>query len=204
MPKTIVPKPFPIHHLAKHWTPGHWSVLDIVDEIETYSPRVTIEVGIALIDDCLTDALSAISAVQEKKFIDRCWDSMGSIRDFSQKVDFGVCFGIYGTMTYADLVKLRDMRNQAAHRTVMRTFGSAIIKGICRDLQLPDWKSKVSAIDSITNPRDRFIATVALITDFLMVWTKSVRAHPPAGSSGATARSRPAPADGRRPGRCGG
>ena len=165
----------PSRKLSGLWTLGHSKFMDIVHEIESSSSRVTIVVGVALIDDCLTDALSASSAIQEKAFIARCWGEHSSIRDFSQKIDLAACFGIYGLVTHRDLLRLRDMRNEAAHKSRTKAFESARIKGLCRDLVLPDWQSQKRATRVHSDPRDRFIATVSLTTDFLMIWTHVLR-----------------------------
>lgn len=156
---------------GKHWIIGHGHSLDVVEEIEFYGPRATIIVGVAYIDECLTDALSAKSAVQEPKFLARCWGDRGSIRDFSVKADLGVCFGLYGVVTHNDLLSLRDMRNAAAHKAKAITFASAKIKGSCRDLKLPNWQAERRGFEKPLDARERFIATVALLTSFLMLWT---------------------------------
>jgi hypothetical protein len=165
------------------WTIGHTNVMDIVHEIESSSPRVTMVVGIALLDDCLTSALSACSRLRDKSFLDRCWGERGSIRDFSQKVDLGACFGLYGKITHADLVKMRDIRNQAAHHSRRRDFKSADIKGLCRDLALPDLSGYRHNHIPPKDPRERFIYTVSLVTDFLIAYAYSTEL-------GATLKSR--------------
>src|SRR5260370_27880028 len=157
-----------VRYIGEPWTLGHGRVLDIVHEIETSSPRVTIVVGIALIDDCLTDALRASSELQDKQFLDRCYGDRGSIRDFSVKVDLGVCFGLYGQATHRDLLKLRNLRNDAAHKTKPKGFQSPWVKGICRDLNLPDWRSERSGKPKLIDPRSRLITTISVLTDYLM------------------------------------
>jgi hypothetical protein len=158
-----------IRHLAGQWTLGHARVLDIMREIETASPRVTIMVGVALIDDCLTGALSAYVAIQEQTFTDRCFGEFGSMRDLAQKIDLGAAFGMYGLTTHSDLHKLREMRNEAAHRWRKKAFGSATVKGLCHDLKLPDIEWLRANQGGSTSARARFIYTVSLVTDFLMI-----------------------------------
>jgi hypothetical protein len=164
----------PLKHLAGHWTLGHYPLLDIVHEIETASPRVTIVVGVALIDDCLSDALAAYAAIQDKAFLARCFGERGSIRDLSQKIDLGAAFGMYGLVTHSDLHKLRDMRNEAAHKTNKRDFGSAVVRGICRDLKIPNAGLRPNSAVP-TDARSRFIYTVSVVTDYLLAAATVVR-----------------------------
>lgn len=167
--------------LPKGWTLGHAGVLEIIEEIENSTPRATIIVGAALIDDCLLKALRAVSPITDATFVNKCFGNLrgqqGSIRDFSQRIDLGAYVGMYGLITHGDLDRIRDMRNAAAHGTKEPTFTSATIKGLCRDLKLPEWQAERRALEVSKDAKARFITNVAFLTDTFMMWNYCLTTH---------------------------
>jgi hypothetical protein len=154
-----------------HWSLGHSADFDIIQEIEKGSDRVTIIVGLALIDDKLTDAIKATLHQFENKTVENWFGEHGFYKDFRIKTDIAFMLNVFGTVTYGDLLLLAKARNEVAHKSRHKAFRSASVKGHCRDLKLPDLMGRdVEHLDR-TDPRDRFLFTVAKITDHLGLLT---------------------------------
>jgi hypothetical protein len=149
------------------WNLGHSGIMDIVHEIETASPRVAVVVGVALLDESLTAALLASVRPMQRPEADKIFGDRGSVRDFSLKADLGYALNLYGPITYSDLRKMRDMRNQLAHKTRIRDFNNATIKGWCRDLKMLDNVKHVEGYKTPIDARPRFIDTVSFLSDAL-------------------------------------
>jgi hypothetical protein len=80
------------------WSLGHVNLLNIIHEIENSTPRVAVIVGVALIDDCLTDALKSAIKPLPKPHMDRLFGERGSIRDLALKIDLGYLDPIGGAV----------------------------------------------------------------------------------------------------------
>jgi hypothetical protein len=155
-----------------HWTLGHGRDFDIIQEIESGSDRVTIIVGLAFVDDRLSDAIRASLQKVGAPTLDKWFGERGYYKDFQIKIDIALMLGIIGKVTYADLILLGRARNEVSHRARHKIFQAATIKGYCRDLKFPERLGKVT--DDWTNrkdPKERFIFTVSKITDLLGLWT---------------------------------
>jgi hypothetical protein len=156
-----------------HWTLGHGADWDIIEEINQGSDRIVMVVGLALIDDRLTDALQKKLRHMPKQLLDRWFGQRGTYMDFQKKTDIVFMLNIYGPVTHKDLSLLAQARNEAAHHSRTRLFQGAKIKGICRDLKTPE-QTRFSAaalrLDK-KDPKDRFLFTVAALTDVLKLLT---------------------------------
>ena len=162
-----------------HWTLGHGADWDVIQEIEQGSDRVALIVGVALIDDGLTKALKAFLKRIDKPTLDRWFGVRGVYIDFQKKTDLGMMLGLFGPVTFKDLARLGKARNEAAHETRTKLFQSASIKGICRDLKMPEppyFDRPHSDLNS-KDPKDRFLYTVARITDGLGLLARLPSSH---------------------------
>jgi hypothetical protein len=155
-----------------HWTLGHGADWDVIEEIEQGSDRVVLIVGVALIDDRLTDALKKWLSRVSPPLLDRWFGLRGTYLDFQKKIDIGFMLELFGPITFKDLSLLARTRNEAAHETRTKLFQAATIKGICRDLKTPE-NSHTGLTGTLNqkDPKDRFLFTVARITDNLKLLT---------------------------------
>jgi hypothetical protein len=152
-----------------HWTLGHGADWDIIEEIEKGSDRVALIVGVALVDDRLTEALKKQLDHVSRPISDRWFGDRGTYIDFQKKADIAFMLKFFGPIAFKDLGLLGRARNEAAHSTRTKLFNAATIKGICHDLQLPSHLYNGALIDNPNkkDPKDRFLFTVARLTDYL-------------------------------------
>ena len=148
----------------------------LVDDLEKETDRGIALLGAAFLDDVL-DVMIRASFVDDVEAMNKLLGPGRPLESFGSRAHLAYCVGLLGEDIYEDLNLLREIRNDFAHRHPAN-FNSEQIRSKCERLKC------VSALlpDDSCPPRDRLIATVALIVNHLMVATAELKHATPARS----------------------
>jgi hypothetical protein len=137
----------------------------IWQELVAESDRSVAITGAALLDEGL--GLTIRSRLRPCPETEALFKYPGPLGSLGQRIAFAYSLGIVGPCHHQDLVKINDIRNTFAHRTLVPdqhhrlsklTFKSQKIRDKCNSLWLPSQRPKARA--NITDPRDLYIITV--------------------------------------------
>lgn len=137
----------------------------IIDEMEGESDRAVAIVGVAWVEEALADSISAFlqSHGESSK---RLFGGNGPLASFSAKIDLARLLGVITNTVWADLHRLREVRNEFAHQLAQKKGGNklAFTANHVRDKCL---SLKCVAHEKHDNPRVAFVrACVTLNADF--------------------------------------
>ena len=124
--------------------------------------RGSVLIAAAYLDDALEDCLRA-RFVQDEKAIDDLLGGEKPLGTFSARISTAYLLGLIDQKMRADLDAIRKIRNDFAHKRHHLRFSDQSIKDKCNNLR----GARVFEIGSgfpITNPRDRYLVTVSLLT----------------------------------------
>jgi len=148
----------------------------LVDDFQKETDRGVALLGAAFLDDVLAVMLRAFF-VDDREAVNKLITAGRPLESFGSRTHLGYCVGLLGTDIYDDMNLIREIRNDFAHRQPT-SFELEEISLKCRKLKAV----KVMMPEEGCNGRDRFIVSVVLIANHLMVWTASVEHAKPAKS----------------------
>ena len=113
-------------------------LLDAMQDLQGSDRAVGI-VGAALVEARLEEFLRRQFVYPNsatRKRADNMLKPSQALGSFSVKIDLGVFLGLYGTEAWADLVRIKDIRNAFAHKPDCRSFDHAAVASKCKSLSL--------------------------------------------------------------------
>ena len=151
-------------------------VVRLVDDLEKETDRGVALLGAAFLDDVL-DVMIRGALVNDEEAINKLCGTGRPLESFGARTHMAYCVGLLGQDIYHDLNLIREIRNDFAHRQPTH-FGLQEIKDKCGQLEC------ISCMmpDKATHGRERFIASVVLIANHLMIVTSKQRRAVPAQS----------------------
>lgn len=117
------------------------------------------------IDDCLSVLLES-ALLGNKKSRDGLLTEMMPLSSFSARIKMAHCLNIIHDCTYADLERIRSIRNAFAHRIQDLSFSKDPIRSICLGLEFPKEFLGGDLNQLHGNPRQHFMLTCAMFSSF--------------------------------------
>ncbi|MEK7994702.1 MAG: MltR family transcriptional regulator [Planctomycetota bacterium] len=109
------------------------------------------------------------------------YNQNGPMAELSARIKMARALGIVGPKTYADLERIREIRNHFAHAVRLLKFEQAAVADLCDELHTPKvirpMDRMLLALGDEDTPRRRYIETVLI----LVGWLKSSLAVPRRG-----------------------
>jgi DNA-binding MltR family transcriptional regulator len=149
-----------------------------VHELEGASDRSSAIVAAAFIETRLEHIIRARLA-HEPSVIDGLLRVSGPLGNFSTKVDLALLIGVISKEAHKDLVVIKNVRNEFAHKLASTTFDMQRIKDLCSNLKLIEtminavgdetWRNNNSFMiqmqgypECLESPRGRFLTAARL------------------------------------------
>lgn len=146
----------------------------LVADMENESDRGAALLAAAFLDDVL-DLLLRSALVDDAETVDRLLGPGRALESFGARTHLAYLLGLLGPDIYADINLIREIRNEFAHRKPM-DFDVPEISGKCELLRCV---SSIIGGEKCT-PRERFVATVVLLCNHLMVCSTRILHATPA------------------------
>jgi DNA-binding MltR family transcriptional regulator len=143
-------------------------VARLVEDLQQETDRGAALVGAAFLDDVLDVTLRAVF-VEEPDAVNKLMGMGRPLESFGARTHLAYCLGLLGTDVYADINLIREIRNDFAHRHPT-SFEFPEIRTKCQKLKC----LSVMLADDSCSARERFIASVMVIANHLMI---SASAH---------------------------
>jgi len=135
----------------------------LVEDLERESDRGAALVGAAFLDDVL-DVLLRSAFVNEPEAVNKLMGMGRPLESFGSRAHLSYCMGLLGADVYADINLVREIRNDFAHRGPTG-FDLPEIESKCQRLRL----LSILGADETCGPRERFIATIVMLANHLLV-----------------------------------
>ncbi|MGA2501729.1 MAG: MltR family transcriptional regulator [Tepidisphaeraceae bacterium] len=138
-------------------------VARLVDDLARETDRGCALLAAAFVDDVL-DVMLRAAFVDVPDAVNKILGTGRPLESFGARSHLAYCIGLLGNDVYADINLIREIRNDFAHRQPT-SFLAKEIDAKCRRLQC------VATImpDEGISPRDRFVATVMMIANHLLI-----------------------------------
>ncbi|MCY2952357.1 MAG: MltR family transcriptional regulator [Planctomycetota bacterium] len=151
-------------------------VARLVEDFEKETDRGVALLGAAFLDDVL-DVMLRAHFIEDGDVVNKLISPGRPLESFGARTHLAYCLGLLGKDIYHDMNMIREIRNDFAHRQPT-TFEQAEIGGKCQGLQA----IKVMMPDDGCSCRERFIVSVVLIANHLVIMIESMRHAVPAKS----------------------
>jgi mannitol operon repressor len=135
----------------------------LVDDLERESDRGAALVGAAFLDDVL-DVLLRSAFVNEPETVGKLMGMGRPLESFGSRAHLCYCMGLLGADVYADINLIREIRNDFAHRGPTG-FDLPDVEIKCMRLRI----ISTLGADESCGPRERFIATVVMLANHLLL-----------------------------------
>jgi DNA-binding MltR family transcriptional regulator len=142
----------------------------LYNELRRETDRGAALVGAAFLDDVLQAAIRAVF-VDDPKVVNELMGMNRPLNSFASRIHLAYCLGLLGPDAYADLHRLRDIRNDFGHHLHVTAFEEQSIKDRCAALRA--WK--VIPEHEGISARDQFILTTVFLTNRLLVQALSLK-----------------------------
>src|ERR1051325_129004 len=146
----------------------------LVDDLERESDRGAALVGAAFLDDVL-DVLLRAAFINEPDVVGKLMGMGRPLESFGSRAHLSYCMGLLGADVYADINLIREIRNDFAHRGPT-SFDMPEIGAKCLRLRI----LCTVGVDESCGPRERFIATVVMLANHLLLEAARRKHAPPA------------------------
>jgi DNA-binding MltR family transcriptional regulator len=146
----------------------------LVEDFAKETDRGVALLAAAFLDDVL-DVMLRTFFVDDPEAVNKLVGSGRPLESFGSRTHLAFCVGLLGRDIYHDINLVREIRNDFAHRHP-KNFTTAEIMLKCQKLQVV----RTLMADESCAFRDRFIATVVLIANHLMVQTEAIQHAAPA------------------------
>jgi DNA-binding MltR family transcriptional regulator len=143
-------------------------VARLVDDLARETDRGCALLAAAFLDDVL-DVLLRAAFVDAPEAVNKVMGTGRPLESFGSRTHLACCIGLLGNDIYEDLNLLREIRNDFAHRQPT-SFAAREIAAKCQRLRCV---STLMADDG--EPRDRFVASVVLIANHLLLQAERTR-----------------------------
>jgi hypothetical protein len=146
--------------------------MDLLDELREQNDRAAAIVLAAQLEDALRAAITSRLVPLNELEESEIFGSDGPLYSFASKIRIGFALGVYGSMTRADLGRIRRIRNAFAHCRKPVKFETPEIAAECAKLQIvkrlpPDDVSERPWPPE--QPRNQYDASV------LVLWSRLAR-----------------------------
>ena len=112
-----------------------YDIAKVFKEIHDDSDRAAAITGVAYFEEILVLAITArlvdLSNTRKDALFN---EEKGPLNTFYARVLMGYALGLYGPKTFADLNKIRNIRNKFAHRPGISKFDHPTVSRLCNDL----------------------------------------------------------------------
>jgi DNA-binding MltR family transcriptional regulator len=135
----------------------------LVEDLQRETDRGAALLAAAFLDDVLELLLRA-AFVDDQEAINKLLSAGRPLESFGTRSHVAWCTGLLGQDIYADLNLIREIRNDYAHRHPT-SFEAVGIRDKCKRLKCVS----VLVVDDECTARHRFIASVALIANHLIL-----------------------------------
>jgi DNA-binding MltR family transcriptional regulator len=133
--------------------------VEIAQRQDRMTHAAVVIAAAAILDNQLERALKRAMRPLSKKQYARLFDSFGPLSNFAGKIVMAYALEIIPDETYAELEKIRVIRNVFAHATSVLHLESSEVKGVFISLRRPDTAS--------TKPVQIFLDCVKVIDEHL-------------------------------------
>ena len=135
----------------------------LVSDLETETDRGVALLAVAFLDDVL-DVLLRAGFVNDSEAVNRLIGPGRPLESFGSRAHIAYCMGLLGADVYSDINFIREVRNDFAHRQPTN-FEQTDIRAKCNKLRC------VAGMlhENDCTARERFIASVVLISNHLIV-----------------------------------
>jgi hypothetical protein len=153
---------------------------DILTEIEQQTDRGAAILAVAFLDDGLLQAIKA-RLVPNVVVENRLFKGTAPLASFSAKIDLGHLLGLYTEERRRDFHRVREVRNEFAHRAKPVTFESQRIKDLIDNFRIDGLKIEITHDDPNTpkptaeEDEERIEVTLA----YLKNWARVKRGRGP-------------------------
>ncbi|MCC4610526.1 hypothetical protein XaCFBP7622_14715 [Xanthomonas arboricola] len=154
-------------------------LMALVEEMSGESDRAVAIVGAAWVEEALSDSISSFLQPHDDSH-KRLFKGNAPLATFSSKIDISRVLGIVSDIVWADLHRIRDIRNEFAHHIAHKTdntrltFAAGHINDKCLAL-------RCVAHESHTDPRTAYTRACATLNAdfdlFTMIGDKVSNSH---------------------------
>jgi DNA-binding MltR family transcriptional regulator len=121
----------------KNKDPNDIDFNEFMKELNKETDRGAFLFGVTFIDELLKDLLTFFFDKNEKDFIEKTFDYNGPLGTFSSRIKIAYCLCLITKDEYDDLDKLRDLRNDFAHKLLSNlSIGNDSIKDRISNLKV--------------------------------------------------------------------
>jgi DNA-binding MltR family transcriptional regulator len=167
----------------------------IEDMEATKSDRAAAIVAAALLEERLAEAIKT-KLHREKEVVERLFRPSGPLGSFSAKIDLGFLMGLYSKDAHADLVAIKEIRNEFAHRLRTKNFTSQRVRDLCQNIEVSDWNFEVAParrkdkfkkqkmfvdldVKSPTYVRDKYVRACQVFVVIFVLFTRKRKPRTP-------------------------
>ena len=147
----------------------------LVEDFEKETDRGVALLGAAFLDDVL-DVMLQAAFVDDSEAVNKILGPGRPLESFGARAHLAYCIGLLGPDIYADINLLREIRNDFAHRQPTK-FDVEEIRQKCLRLRCI---SVMLNGDNDCSARERFMVTIVLIANHLIVTTAQMPHAQPA------------------------
>ncbi len=138
------------------------------------------DLSVVLVATSYLDA--SLAGMLQKFFIesrtsDRLLDTRGPLGSFVARADAAYALGLISKPMYRCFIAVAEIRNEFAHHHTELTFSSPDVTNLCNGLNYIDVTGSPNHLlrQFVTTPRDRFVITVVLVSQQLLVLALGVK-----------------------------
>lgn len=154
----------------------HSDASRLAEDLEKETDRGAALLGAAFLDDVL-DALLTAAFVDEPDVVGRLMGGGRPLESFGARAHLAYAMGLLGIDVYADINVIREIRNDFAHRKPM-SFKAPGVREKCQRLCCVE----EFLGGNVCSARQRFIASVILLVNHLMMLVETREHVSPAPS----------------------
>lgn len=141
----------------------------LVSDLEKETDRGAALLGAAFLDDVL-DVMLRGYFIDDPEAVNKLCGMGRPLESFGSRTHLAYCLGLLGKDVYHDVNLVREIRNDFAHRHPAN-FEFPEVKAKCIRLKVVGY----IAPDDACTARERYVATVMMVANHLMVQTEKLK-----------------------------
>jgi hypothetical protein len=138
----------------------------IIDELRSQTDRGVAIIGGSIVEGHLRNAVMSRLHPLSNTQRERLFTGFGPLSSFSAKIEVAFAMGVFGEKSRADLMKVKEIRNDFAHNVEGGpwSFGHPEITKICAELYLVEHFPHIWGVPPKKDFKERFIRTVFILS----------------------------------------
>lgn len=119
----------------RHWDAATTEEAEALEELENASDRAAAIIAATFVEARLREILKK-KLLDEPKINETIYKPSGAFGKFGVMIDVGRLLGLYSQTAWRDLVTIKDIRNDFAHKPFATSFVNQSIQDRCNNLEI--------------------------------------------------------------------